>query len=166
LRAQVPEGLLELVRVPGLSAEKIHQFHAELGIASLDDLERAATSGELTKIKGIGPKTASRLLDGIAFIRNAGTTKILPHALPDANGMLAAVRSHPDVVRAELAGTVRRSVELVPQVDIVAACATSPVAVAQSFTRIDGVCRAAGVEAEVLICFVEGNRLDLVCVTL
>jgi len=126
LRAQVPEGLLELMRVPGLSAEKIHQMHAELGIASLDDLERSATSGALTKVKGIGPKTASKLVEGIAFVRNAGTTKILPHAIPEANAMLAAVRSHPDVVRAELAGAVRRSVEVIPHVDIVAACSKSP----------------------------------------
>jgi DNA polymerase (family 10) len=164
LRAQVPEGLLELMRVPGLSAEKIHQLHAELGIASLDDLERAATSGELKKVKGIGPKTAAKLLDGIAFVRNAGTAKILPHAIPDGNGMLAAVRSHPDVLRAELAGAIRRSVEIVPHVDIVAACSTSPASVAQSFTRLDGVSRASGDEAEVSIHFVDGTRLDLVCV--
>ena len=164
LRAQVPEGLLELMRVPGLSAEKIHQLHAELGIASLDDLERAATSGELKKVKGIGPKTAAKLLDGIAFVRNAGTAKILPHAIPDGKGMLAAVRSHPDVVRAELAGAIRRSVEIVPHVDIVAACSTSPVSIAQSFTRLDGVSRASGDDAEVSIHFVDGTRLDLVCV--
>ena len=64
--------------------------------------------------------------------------KILPHALPDANGFLAAVRSHPGVTRAEIAGAVRRSVEIVPHIDIVAAC-EDPVEVAQSFTRIDGV---------------------------
>ena len=165
LRAQVPEGLLELMRVPGLSAEKIHQLHAELGIASLDDLERAAASGALTKVKGIGPKTASKLVEGIAFVRNAGTTKILPHAIPEANAMLAAVRSHPDVVRAELAGAVRRSVEIVPYIEIVAACSDSPAAVAQSFTRIDGVSRASGDDAAVSIHFVDGARLDLVCVT-
>ena len=164
LREQVPEGLLELMRVPGLSADKIHLLHSELGIASLDDLERVASSGELRKVKGFGPKTAAKLLQGIAFVRNAGTTKILPHAIPEANGLLAAVRSHPGVTRAELAGAVRRSLEVVPHVDIVAACSESPVEVAQSFTRIDGVSRASGEGAEVSIHFVDGTRLNLVCV--
>lgn len=164
LRGQIPEGLLELMRVPGLSGEKIHLLHAELGISSLDDLERAATSGELRTVKGFGPKTSAKLLDGIAFVRNAGTMKILPHALPEANGLLAAVRSHPEVVRAELAGAVRRSLEIVDHIDIVAA-SRAPTAVAQAFTRIDGVSRASGDGAEVTIHFVDGARLDLRCVT-
>jgi DNA polymerase (family X) len=165
LRSRLPEGLLELMRVPGLSGEKIHLLHAELGIASLDDLERAAASGELRKVKGYGPKTSAKLLEAIAFVRSAGTMKILPHAIPEANGLLAAVRSHPDVARAELAGAVRRSLEIVPHIDIVAACNGSPAAVAQSFTRIDGVSRSSGESAHVTIHFVDGARLDLRCVT-
>ena len=164
LREQVPEGLLELMRVPGLSADKIHLLHAELGIASLDDLEQAATSGELRNVKGFGPKTTAKLLDGVAFVRNAGTMKILPHAIPDANGFLAAVRSHPGVSRAELAGAVRRSLEIVPHIDIVAAC-DDPVDVAQSFTRIDGVSRSSGEGASVTIHFADATRLDLRCVS-
>lgn len=163
LREQVPEGLLELMRVPGLSAEKIHLLHTELGVASLDDLERVATTGELRTVKGFGPKTSAKLLEGIAFVRSAGTMKILPHALADANGFLAAVRSHPGVSRAELAGAVRRSVEIVPHIDIVAAC-DDPVEVAQSFTRIDGVSRASGEGASVTIHFADATRLDLQCV--
>lgn len=164
LREQVPEGLLDLMRVPGLSAGKIHLLHQELDVASLDDLERAASSGALQKVKGFGPKTVAKLLDGIAFVRNAGTTKILPHALPEANGLLAAARSHPGVQRAELAGDVRRSLEVISQIDIVAACSDAPAEVAQSFTRIDGVRRATGEGASVTIHFVDGMRLGLRCV--
>jgi DNA polymerase (family 10) len=163
LREQIPEGLLELTRVPGLNTDKIHLLHTELGVSSLADLERVATSGELRKVKGFGPKTSARLLEGIAFVRSAGTMKILPHALPDANGFLAAVRSHPDVIRAELAGAVRRSLEVVPHIDIVAACA-DPVDVAQSFTRIEGVSRSSGDGASVSIHFADATRLDLRCV--
>ena len=65
LRSQMPEGLLELTRVPGLSTEKIHKLHQELGIASIEDLERAATEGRLAKVKGIGPRTAQRTIAGL-----------------------------------------------------------------------------------------------------
>src|SRR5438132_9409342 len=120
LRAATPEGLLELTGVPGLGIEKIHKLHAELGIASLADLESAAESGKLATIKGMGPKTAKKILAGIAFMRNAGVLMLYPHAIAQANGLLAAVRSHPDVVRAEIAGSLRRRREVVGDVDIVA----------------------------------------------
>lgn len=165
LKAQLPEGLLELMRVPGLSAEKIHTLHEELGVSSLDDLEREATGGALRKMKGMGPKTVTKILEGIAFARNAGTRRILPHAMTEAAGLLAAVRSHPDVARAELAGAIRRQVEIVECVDVVAACRKDPVAVAQSFTRLSGVSRAVGDGAEVTVMFVDGGRMDLRCVS-
>src|SRR6185503_10766683 len=86
LKAQIPEGLLELMRVPGLSYEKIHAIHSELGVQSLDDLEREATSGGLRKLKGMGPKSVAKILEGIAFVRTSVTRRILPHAMNEAAG--------------------------------------------------------------------------------
>lgn len=166
LRESTPEGLLELSRVPGLSVEKIHKLHQELGVASIADLEAAATSGRLTQVRGLGPKTAEKLLAGIAFLRDAQVRKLLAHADPEAAAILAAIRAHPDVTRAELAGSIRRRTEVVSDVDIVAACAPGrSTAVAQSFTRIAGVRSATGDGADVSIRFTDGTRLDLRCVT-
>ena len=165
LRVQIPEGLLELMRVPGLSHDKIHKLHAELGVASLDDLEREATGGGLRTLKGMGPKSVAKILEGIAFVRTAGTRRILPQAMNEAAGLLGAVRAHPDVRLAELAGPIRRGAEIVECVDIVAGCARDPRAVAQSFLRIPGVRSATGDGAEVSVIFVDGGRLDLRCVT-
>jgi DNA polymerase (family 10) len=164
LKAQLPEGLLELLRVPGLSPEKIHKLHEELGVASLDDLEREAASGGLRALKGMGPKSIAKVLEGIAFVRRSGTRRMLPHMMNEAAGLLAALRAHPDVTRAELAGAIRRQVEVVECVDVVAACARDPAGVAQSFTRIPGVSSVTGDGAKVSIRFTDGGRMDLVCV--
>jgi DNA polymerase (family 10) len=164
LRANTPEGLLDLMRVPGLSIEKIHRLHAELGIASLAELEQAAHDGRLRRLKGWGPKTADKLLANIAFMRDASVLRLYVHAVPESNALLASVRAHPDVTRAELAGSIRRRREVVSDVDIVASCRSSPEAVAQSFTRAAGVRSATGEGAEVSIRFVDGIRLDLHCV--
>jgi DNA polymerase (family 10) len=164
LRESMPEGLLELMRVPGLSAEKIHKLQSELGIASLVDLERAAHDGSLTKLKGMGPKTAKKLLAGIAFMKDAVVLALYPHAIVEARGLLAAVRSHPGVTAAEIAGSLRRQREVVADVDIVAACDRAPEEVAQSFTRLPGVRSAAGDGASVTMRFVDGTKLDLYCV--
>lgn len=164
LRAAVPEGLLELMKVPGLSTDKIRKLHIELGIASLADLERAAHDGSLVKLKGMGPKTVAKLLAGIEFMRDAVVFTLYPNAIAEAKGLLAAVRSHPGVQAADIAGSLRRQREVVGDVDIVAACVESPEAVAQSFTHLPGIRSAAGDGAAVSIRFVDGIKLDLYCV--
>src|SRR5690242_11766132 len=139
LRLDVPDGMLELMRVPGLGPEKIERLHETLGIASLDDLEAAARDGRLATVKGFGEKTASRMLDAIALARRAGMVALFPSAYAEAVRLLAAVRRHPDVVSAEIAGSVRRRSEVVRNIDIVAAVSGSPGDVAASFARVAGV---------------------------
>lgn len=165
LRDQMPEGLLELLRVPGLDAEKIHKLHSEFGIASLDDLEVAARAGTLKALKGMGPKTTEKLLANITLLRNASVLALYPQALREARGLLDSVRAHPDVVAAEIAGSVRRRREVVADLDIVAACSGHPNEVAQSFTRTPGIQRTNGAGASVTLRFVDGTKLDLHCVT-
>ena len=167
LRATIPEGLLELMRVPGLSTDKIHKLHAELGITSLSELESAAQEGRLVKVKGMGPRTVAKILEGIAFVRDAGALQLYHHAIVEAESLLASVRSHPDVVRAEIAGSLRRKREIIGDVDIVAACSRGTDLVAQSFTRLAGVRSVASSAngASVFIRFSNGKRLDLHCVS-
>lgn len=165
LREQTPEGLLELMRVPGLSTEKILKLHEQAGIASLDDLELAAKEGRLAKVKGFGPRTAQKILAGIAFMRTARHFTLYPHAIITARAIVTAVRAHPDVVQAELAGSLRRVREVVADVDIVAACERGPEKVAESFGRIPGVGDARLDGGAVGIRFVDGTLLDLYCVT-
>ncbi|MDB4898571.1 MAG: hypothetical protein JWN53_379, partial [Gemmatimonadetes bacterium] len=164
LRADTPRGLLELLDVPGLGVPRIHKVHAELGVDSLDALEAAAREGRLAKMKGIGPKTAERILKGIAFVRSAGTQSLYPRAAADAANLLMMVRSHPGVLKAEIAGSVRRHRETAGDVDIVALC-DDPRAVAASFARAPGVREAKHADtASPSIVYVDGARLDLVCV--
>ena len=166
LREAMPEGLLALMRVPGLSTEKIHRLHAELGIASLEDLDVAAQDGTLAKVKGIGAKTAKKILTGIAFVRESGVLALYHTAIREAQGLLNSVRSHPDVVVAEIAGSLRRRREVAADVDIVAGCARSPGAVAESFTRLEGIQTATTTTGgtSVTLRFVTGTKLDLYCV--
>ncbi len=165
LRADTPPGLLELLRVPGLATPKIRLLHTELGVDSVDALEAAVREGRLTTLKGFGPKTAARLLNGISLLRSSGTSKLYVRAVPEARALEAMVRAHPDVARAEVAGSVRRWRETVRDIDIVAACRRDPADVASSFARAPGVREArTGDPASPSISFVDGARLDLFCV--
>jgi DNA polymerase (family 10) len=165
LRQSTPEGLLEMLRVPGLGPAKIHQIHHGLGIESVRELEEAARDGRLAKLQRFGPKTAEKVLRGIAFLRETGARVLFPHAFGEAQRLLAAVSAHPDVEWAEIAGALRRQLETIRDVDVVAACRGDPARVATSFTRVGGVREAVGAGgASVSITFVDGVRFDLYCV--
>jgi DNA polymerase (family 10) len=165
LRRETPEGLVDMLDVPGLSPGRIHLIHETLNISSVEELEAAATDGRLAKVPKIGPKTAAKILKGIAEVRERGTLRLYHHAIIEAGGLLASVASHPDVERCELAGDLRRRTEVAARIDIVAACSRDPVDVAQSFTRLSGVQSAEGTGASVAIHFVDGAHLQLHCVS-
>jgi len=157
--------LLDLLRVPSLGTAKIHKLHEALGIDSIESLEDAARDGRLAKLPRYGPKTAAKILKGIEFLRATGTRKLYPSGVKEAAGLLAMVRAHPAVLQAELAGSLRRHVETVRDVDIVAACRERPSEVAASFANAPGVRSARGVgRASVTITYVDGTCLDLFCV--
>ncbi|HEY0971782.1 MAG TPA: DNA polymerase/3'-5' exonuclease PolX [Gemmatimonadales bacterium] len=166
LRESTPEGLLEMLRVPGLGPAKIHLIHTELDVDSLQQLEDAARDGRLATVKGFGPKTAEKVLKGIAFMRKSDALVLYPHAAAEAARLLAAVRSHPDVVRAEVAGSIRRRREVIRSVSIVAACRDAAATrVASSFAHAPGVSEVMGGGGRaVQIRYVDGTLLDLRCV--
>ena len=72
LRGLIPMSLLELLAVPGLGARKIQRLHLELGVASLDELERAAQEQRIRALKGFGARSEERILSGVERARRYG----------------------------------------------------------------------------------------------
>ena len=167
LREGTPAGLLELLRVPGLNTARVQLIHEALGVETLDDLERVAQNGELAKLPKFGQKTAEKILRGIEILRRNSHLKRFPEAAVEAHVLLANVVKHPDVVTAEVAGSIRRHNEVVADIDIVAECSADPAMVAASFARSPGVSQSTSGEgsASVHIRFVDGTHLDMHCVT-
>ena len=164
LQGEIPSGLLDLLQVPGLGTAKIRQLHQEIGVDSVDALEESARDGRLARVKGFGPKTVDRLLRGIELYRTSGSRSLYPRGAASAASLIAAVRNHPEVTRAEVAGSLRRLGETIGDVDIVAECRTSPLAIAESFTRAPGVKRVArGGTTSPGITYTDGAHLDLFC---
>jgi DNA polymerase (family 10) len=121
LRREVPAGLLELLHVPGLGPKRIHTLHTRLGITSLDELERAARDGRLAGLPGFGARTQEKVLEGIAYRRRTAGRRRRPEALALAAELLDWLRADASVTRAEPAGALRRGLETVDGVDVVAA---------------------------------------------
>lgn len=167
LREGIPEGLLELLRVPGLNAARVQVIHDALGVQTLEDLERVAQNGQLAGLPRFGQKTADRILKGIEVLRRNAHLKRFPAAAVESHLMLANVVKHPDVTHAEVAGSIRRHTEVVADIDIVAECSADPAEVAASFARSPGVSQSKTLEdaGSVHIRFVDGTHLDMHCVS-
>src|SRR6266513_1585899 len=166
LREGIPEGLLDLLRIPGLNAAKIQVIYDALGVETIEDLERVAQNGQLAELPKFGKKTAEKILRGIEVLRRNVHLQRLTGALVEAHLLVTNIRKHPDVTAAAIAGSIRRHNELVADVDIVAECSTDPVKVAASFARSPGVRESRTNEdpGSVHIRFVDGTHLDLHCV--
>lgn len=119
LRAATPAGLYDLLKVPGLGPRRIRTVHAELGVDSLDELERAVLDGRLGALPGFGAKTAEKVIAGIAFVREGAGRLRFPDARQIAERLLDEIRSARGVARAEAAGAVRRLMEVVDEVELV-----------------------------------------------
>jgi len=140
LRREFPHGALDLVAIPGLGPRKVATLIRELDVSTLDELEKAARGQRVRGLKGFGEKTEQQILEGIAKVRERkGARKPLWETRPLAEQLLLRVRAAPGVVRAEIAGSVRRYAETNGDIDIVAA-ATSPAdTVMESFATSPGV---------------------------
>ena len=138
LEAEIPPALLELTRVPGLGPRTAKDIYDALGILSLEELEAAAVSNRLLQVRGIKAKTEENILKGIAQLKRTGSRIFFPEAWILADSFLATLRSLPGVVRAEIAGSVRRASETVRDLDLLVA-SHDPDSLGREFARLPQV---------------------------
>jgi DNA polymerase (family 10) len=119
LREQIPPGLVEMLGIPGLGVAKVRQIHERLHIESLADLEDAAADGRLAALPRFGRKTADNVRKGIAALRQASACRLFHHALDEAQGIARALAALEGVRRVEIAGSVRRRLEIIRDLDFV-----------------------------------------------
>ena len=120
LRASMPTGLAGLLRVPGLGPKKIRILWEQIGIGDLDALEAACRTGRLRELEGFGEKTEQKILEGLEYARKFEGRVLWSVAHRVGNSILEELQKHPRVARAAVAGSVRRCVETVHDVDLLA----------------------------------------------
>lgn len=128
LRSEVPPGVLDMLRIPGLGPKKVGKLFHELGIASLDQLKAAAEEGEVAKLKGFGKKTAEHILEGIAELGTLGHRFYLADAKHSADAIVADLLELEGVTQASVAGSCRRRKETCGDLDVLATASDSTAA--------------------------------------
>jgi DNA polymerase (family 10) len=161
LKASIAPGLVEMLQIPGLGAKKVRALHEKLGLDSIAALAAACADGRVAELDGFGEKSQEKILTGIKNREAYGKRHLWWDAWLLAEPILAGLRALPQVVRAESAGSLRRGLETIGDLDfLVAASEVAPVV--EWFTRLPEVQEVtAQGETKASVRFASGLQADL-----
>jgi DNA polymerase (family 10) len=161
LRAGIPTGVRELLRIEGLGPRTVRMLYTHLRIASVDDLEQAARAGMIARLPRMGERAEERLLAAIADYRDHAGPLPLPRALEVGAAIAGELSRLPEVQQIQLTGSARRRKELVGDLDLLVAC-SEPLRVNDAFGELplvrEIVLRGEGRTSARLV---TGQRADL-----
>ncbi|MFL2843274.1 MAG: helix-hairpin-helix domain-containing protein, partial [Coraliomargaritaceae bacterium] len=138
LKASVAPGLLEFLEIPGLGGKKVKVIYDQLGIDTMDALKEACTSGTIEALEGFGKKSAEKILSGIENRKAYGKRHLWWSVTDLVERILDILRAHPNTIRAEVAGSYRRSMETVGDLDFIVA-SESASELMELFVALEGV---------------------------
>ncbi len=122
LRAKVPPALTELLKLEGLGPKKVKLLYDELGVDSVDRLEKSAQAGKLRDLPGMGLKTEEKVLKSIEQYRAGMGRFKLSVGFTYAQALLEYLKGVPGLKRLDPAGSFRRHRETIGDLDLLAIC--------------------------------------------
>jgi DNA polymerase (family X) len=145
LRSRYPEGLLEVMHLPGMGPAKTKSVWETAGVGDVRDLERACREGRIRFVAGMGEKTEAKILAAITAYEARAAAGAEPRKLralvePQAARLVDALRALPAVVAADYAGSLRRLRSTVRDIDLVVA-STDGAAVMRAFSDLAEIAR-------------------------
>src|SRR2546423_364923 len=123
LQATTPPIKIEMMRIPGVGPKKINAIYNELHVNSIAELEQACHEDKVAHLPGFGKKTQDNILQGIAFLAHHAGRFQYPVAEEEAERIRDALATLPEIVRLQVAGSLRRRRETVKDIDMVASVA-------------------------------------------
>ncbi|MBT8490500.1 MAG: histidinol-phosphatase, partial [Deltaproteobacteria bacterium] len=165
LKASIPSGLIDMLRIQGLGPKKIGILHEKLNIETIGELEYACIENRLVELSGFGTKTQDKILIGIEHLKTYSERHLYAHIIDEAHYVLHKIEEHGQVISASLAGSLRRCNEIVKDIDIVVST-ESPAAVADFLTTLPLVDSIIGKDdTKVSVTLESGINVDVRMVT-
>jgi DNA polymerase (family 10) len=127
LKQQVPAGVLDMLRIPGVGPKKAAVFFRQLGLTTLEQLKAACESGRIAQVKGFGAKTEAAILANIGQAAEHAQRISRAEARAAAEAIVADLRLLPEVTACETAGSCRRRRETCGDLDVLAVCTDSAI---------------------------------------
>ncbi len=162
LRAKVPEGMIELLKLPGLGPKRVKQLRDELGVKSLGELKQAIDSGALPTVRGFGPKMEETLTQALERRPESVAKRWLySEAAIEVDALLKHLRKCRVIEKLEPAGSFRRRRETVGDLDLLAV-SSDPARVMKRLVEYPRVAKTLGAgETKTTVVLDHGLQVDL-----
>ncbi len=160
LKAKTPEGLVQMLRLPGMGPKKVKLLFEQLKIDSLEKLKAACEADQIAKLKGFGAKTQKNILEGLAFLDQVGERVRIDQAMAIARGLVAALEKLPGIHRLETCGSLRRRKESIRDIDLlVSADDAEPIMKAfVSLPQVQKILGQGDTKASVLVSTIDADH--------
>lgn len=139
LKAEFPEGILDLVEIPGLGPKTVARVWKELDVTSVEQLSAAIEDGRVASLPRMGAKSAQNILRSIQFARTKSDRTPIARAMETAQRLTSYLRDTcPGISNLVVCGSLRRFEETVGDLDLV--CVTDdPQAALDALASMDAV---------------------------
>ena len=132
---RVPEGLVALLGIQGLGPKTLARLFKDLGVKSLEDLQRTIEGEEILKLEGMGEKKVQDIRRGIQVFQEGAQRAPLGILLPVAETLIGEISKIPGTEGTIAAGSLRRMKETIGDIDILT-MADDGQRVIEAFTKL------------------------------
>jgi DNA polymerase (family 10) len=140
LEAEIPPGLGDVMKIPGLGAKRVAVLYHELGISGLEDLKEKARKGDIRDLEGFGEKTERKILEEVEEFQGREIRIKISEAEENVTNLLKYFEQVSGIKKIIIAGSYRRRKETVGDLDILIACRKDS-EVMEAFRKYDQVKR-------------------------
>lgn len=114
-----PPGVVEMLRIKGIGPKKVRTLWKELGTETVEELLDACEQDRVSKLKGFGVKTQENIRQALLFTQQNRGKLLYAEAEASAQELLERVQQALPQAQVELAGDVRRKLEIVETLELV-----------------------------------------------
>lgn len=167
LKEEVPEGLVPLLKIPGLGGKKIAKLYKELGIHDADSLKEACEQQKVQGLAGFGKKTEEKILQALGEAGTQPERFPIGYALSVAGEIEEHLSGFTDIIKFSRAGSLRRARETVKDLDYIIAT-DNPAEVREQLLKlptIKSVIASGDTKVSVILSFEYETSVDFRLVT-
>ncbi|MBN8208539.1 DNA polymerase/3'-5' exonuclease PolX [Bacillus sp. NTK071] len=125
LKKEVPEGLVPLLKLPGLGGKKLAKLYKELGVVDLASLKKACEAEQIQELPGFGKKSEEKILAAIEEVGKRPDRLSIAYMLPLAEKIEKQLNEIESIEKFARAGSLRRVRETIKDLDFIISTTTA-----------------------------------------